>query len=369
MSFSDLSWMQRALKLAELAQPNCPPNPAVGCVIVKDRQIIGEGHTQETGKAHAEVMALRDAAAKGNSVEGATVYVTLEPCSHYGRTPPCAKALIEAKPARVVAALKDPNPLVAGNGIKMLKDAGIEVECGVCAKEAQEMNIGFFKRIQTGMPFVRTKMAMSLDGNIALKSGESKWITEEISRTDGHRWRARVGAILTGSGTVLADDPQLNVRLPGTKRQPLKVIVDSHLRLNPDAKIFQSGKVLLVCAHYDIVQAQTFEAMGVEVLELPGKDGKVDLPALMAVLGKREINEVHVEAGPRLNGALVKDNLIDEFLIYVAPMFIGDGIRLLDLPPCKSLNDAPRMKIVSADILNKDLRIRLRAEDNQSEAK
>ncbi|MCD8339219.1 MAG: bifunctional diaminohydroxyphosphoribosylaminopyrimidine deaminase/5-amino-6-(5-phosphoribosylamino)uracil reductase RibD [Burkholderiales bacterium] len=368
MSFSDLSWMQRALNLAELAQPNCPPNPAVGCVIVKDRQVIGEGYTQETGKAHAEVMALRDAANRGNSVEGATVYVTLEPCSHYGRTPPCAKALIEAKPARVVAALQDPNPLVAGNGLKMLKDAGIQVECGICSKEAHEMNIGFFKRIQTGMPFVRTKMAMSLDGNIALKSGESKWITEEISRTDGQHWRARVGAILTGSGTVLADNPQLNVRLPGTKRQPLKVIVDSNLKLNPDSKIFQDGKVLLVCSRYDVVKVGNFEALGVEVLVLPGKDGKVDLKALMAELGKREINEVHVEAGPRLNGALVKDNLIDEFLIYVAPMFIGDGIRLLDLPQCKSLAEAPRMKIVSADLLNTDLRIRLRAAEEKPSA-
>ncbi len=365
MSFSDNSYMQRALALAAKATPNCPPNPAVGCVIVKDQQILGEGFTQETGKAHAEVMALRDAKAKGNSVQGATVYVTLEPCAHQGRTPPCAKALIEAKVARVVAALRDPNPLVNGKGLAMLAEAGIEVECGLCEEEAIERNIGFIKRVQTGLPFVRAKMAMSLDGQIALSSGESKWITTEESRKDGHNWRARSGAILTGSGTVTADNPQLNVRLPGAERQPLKVIVDSNLTVNPESTIFQTGKVLLVCARYDIVRAQVYEGLGAEVIELPNSEKRVDLKALMQELGKREINEVHVEAGPRLNGALVQEGLIDEFLVYVAPKFLGKGKGLLDMTPLHSLADAPKMKIVSVDRLGDDLRIRLRPNRTQ----
>ncbi len=365
MSFSDTSYMQRALALAAKATPNCPPNPAVGCVIVKDQQIIGEGFTQETGKAHAEIMALRDAQAKGNSVQGATVYVTLEPCAHQGRTPPCAKALIAAKVARVVAALKDPNPLVNGKGLAMLAEAGIATECGICEKEAYERNIGFIKRVQTGMPFVRTKMAMSLDGQIALSSGESKWITSEESRNDGQNWRARSGAILTGSGTVMADNPQLNVRLSGVGRQPLKVIVDSNLTVNPESTIFQTGKILLVCARYDIVRAQAYEEQGTEVVEMPDSQKRVDLKALLQELGKREINEVHVEAGPRLNGALVQAGLIDEFLVYVAPKFLGKGKGLLDMPPFHSLADTPKMKIISVDQLGEDLRIRLRPDRTQ----
>ncbi len=360
MSFSDISYMQRALALAAKAVPNCPPNPAVGCVIVKDRQVIGEGYTQKTGSAHAEVMALRDAQAKGNSVAGATVYVTLEPCSHYGRTPPCALALIKAGVARVVAALEDPNPLVAGKGLKMLAEAGIEIDCGVCAKEAREMNIGFLKRMRTGSPYVRTKIAMTLDGNIALSNGESKWITAEESRRDGHVWRSRAGAILTGSGTVRADDPQLNVRLPDVDRQPLKVVLDSDLTLDPDLKIFQGGKVLLVCARYDIVRAQIFEDMGVEVIELGNGQGKVDLQALVKELGKREINEVHVEAGSRLNGALVQEGLIDEYLLYVAPKFFGEGKRALSLPEYNAIDEAPSLEIVTCELLGADLRLQLR---------
>ncbi len=360
MSFSDISFMKRALALAEKAQPNCPPNPAVGCVIVKDRRIIGEGFTQKTGQAHAEVMALRDAKAKGENVEGATVYVTLEPCSHYGRTPPCALALIEAKVARVVAALKDPNPEVSGRGLKMLADKGVQVECGICAEEAEEMNVGFLKRMRTGLPFVRSKIAMSLDGDIALSNGQSKWITGELARKDGHKWRARSGAILTGSGTVAADNPLLNVRLPEAERQPLKVIVDSHLTLNPELKIFETGKVLLVCAKYDIVRAQEYEDMGVEVIELPGPDGKVDLKALVEELGRREINEVHVEAGPGLNGALTELDLIDEYLIYVAPKILGDGVRAFNLPKFRCIDEACQLEFKSMQMIGKDVRFQLR---------
>lgn len=360
MSFSDISFMKRALALAEQALPNCPPNPAVGCVIVKDRRVIGEGYTQETGKAHAEVMALRDAEQRGESVEGATVYVTLEPCSHYGRTPPCALALINAKVAKVVAALKDPNPAVAGKGLKMLEDKGIEVVCGVCSKEAEEMNIGFLKRMRTGRPFVRTKIAMSLDGDTALENGKSQWITGELAREDGHSWRARSGAILTGVGTVIADDPLMNVRLDNVKRQPLKVVVDSNITLNPELQIFQTGKVLLVCAKYDIVRAQTFEDMGVEVLELAGKDGKVDLNSLIEELGRREINEVHVEAGPRLNGALAQANLVDEYLLYVAPKFMGPGRRALDFPAFTDLAQVPQFQFESIVQIGPDVRYQLR---------
>lgn len=360
MSFSDISYMKRALALAEQAQPNCPPNPAVGCVIVKDRKVIGEGFTQKTGEAHAEVMALRDAQNRGEDVEGATVYVTLEPCSHYGRTPPCALALIKAGVGRVVAALKDPNPAVAGRGLEMLKNAGIQVECGVCSNEAEAMNVGFLKRMRTGLPFVRTKIAMSLDGDIALSNGQSKWITGKLAREDGQLWRARAGAILTGSGTVSLDNPQLNVRLLNVQRQPLKVIVDSHLTLNPELQIFQSGKVLLVCSKYDIVRAQEFEDMGVEVLELPGPEGKVDLRALIEELGRREINEVHVEAGPRLNGALTELNLIDEYLVYMAPKLLGDGNRAFRLPLFHSMDEVSQLEFKSIQQIGEDVRFQLR---------
>ena len=360
MSFSDCSYMRRALELAKKARFNCPPNPAVGCVIVKDRRIIGEGFTQKTGEAHAEVMALRDAASRGESVEGATVYVTLEPCSHYGRTPPCALALKHAKVARVVAALKDPNPLVAGKGLKMLEEAGVKVECGLEAEEAEEINRGFLKRQREGMPWVRTKMAMSVDGNTALANGKSQWITSEEARADGHFWRGISGAVLTGLGTVLADNPQMTARFEGVTRQPLKVVVDSNLSLNPDLKIFQGGKTLLVCAHYDIVRAENFESQGVEVIELPGKDGKVDLRALMKELAKREINDVHVEAGARLNGALAMEGLIDEYLIYVAPVFLGDGRRLLDLPSFKDLCEGVALEFTDIQKVGPDVHCLLR---------
>lgn len=360
MSFSDISYMHRALELAREARMICPPNPAVGCVIVKDRRVIGEGHTQRTGEAHAEVMALRDAERRGESVEGATVYVTLEPCSHYGRTPPCALALKNAKVARVVAALKDPNPLVSGRGLKMLEEAGIEVESGVGAREAEDINKGFLKRQRTGMPWVRSKFAMSLDGNTALSNGVSKWITGEEARRDGHFWRAISGAVLTGSGTVEADDPLMNARIEGAERQPLKVVVDSQLRLSPDLKIFKEGKVLLVCAFYDIVRAQMFEAQGVEVIELRGADGKVDLKALCAELGRREINEVHVEAGARLNGALAMQGLIDEYSIYAAPLLLGQGRKLLDLPTLQNLSEGIALEFIDVEKVGPDLRLLLR---------
>lgn len=361
MSFSDISYMRRALELARKAQFNCPPNPAVGCVIVKDRRIIGEGFTQKTGQAHAEVMALRDAEKRGESTEGATAYVTLEPCSHYGRTPPCALALREHKLARVVAALEDPNPLVAGKGFEMLRQGGVEIECGVCSEEAEEINKGFLRRQRTGLPWVRSKIAMSVDGDTALANGKSKWITSEEARRDGQLWRARAGAILTGRGTIEADNPKLSVRVEGVDRQPLKVIVDSDMKLGTEYQIFHEGANLLVCAHRNEEKAKEFEALGVEVLELAGKNGKVNLKALIKELGKREINEVHVEAGSRLNGAMASEGLIDEYVIYIAPLFMGEGRRPLDLPQLSDMSEVKRLEFTGMEKIGPDVRLILRS--------
>lgn len=353
----DIHYMKEALSLADKAAFNCPPNPAVGCVIVKDDHVIGKGFTQKTGSAHAEVMALRDAQSKGNSVEGATVYVTLEPCSHWGRTPPCALALKEAKVKRVVAALTDPNPLVSGRGIGILQDAGIQTSVGVCEKDALERNIGFIKRMQTGLPFVRTKIAMSLDGKTALENGKSRWITGPDARQDGMLYRARSGAILTGAGTVRDDDPLLNVRVEGVWRQPLKVVVDSKLSLDPSMQFFTTGKVLAVCSDALPDRVKLFEDHGVEVLSLPGTAGSVDLKALIEELGKREINEVHVEAGAVLNGALTEENLIDEYLFYIAPKILGPGRPALAMPPLTELVGAVALDFVEWNMVGKDLRL------------
>ncbi len=347
--------MHEALKLADCASFNCPPNPAVGCVIVKDNQIIGSGYTQKTGCAHAEVMALEDAKKRNKKIEGATAYVTLEPCSHWGRTPPCALALQKSGVKRVVVAIEDPNPLVSGKGMKILRDSDIEVTLGVCEKEATERNIGFICRMKTGLPFVRSKIAMSLDGKTALINGSSQWITGESARKDGHFWRARAGAILTGSGTVREDNPQMTVRLDGVDRQPLKVIVDSNLSLDPGLKIFQEGAVLLVCAKRNEEKALAFERMGVEVLELPDECGQVDLKAVIRELGQREINEVHVEAGAILNGALAKLNLIDEYLIYVAPKIIGPGRDMMFLAAVQHLSQVVVLEHKSVKQIGTDL--------------
>jgi diaminohydroxyphosphoribosylaminopyrimidine deaminase/5-amino-6-(5-phosphoribosylamino)uracil reductase len=285
-------------------------------------------------------MALRDAEHRGEDVKGATVYVTLEPCSHYGRTPPCALALVKAQVARVVSALRDPNPLVAGRGLKILEDAGIEVECGVCAREAARRNVGFICRMTEKRCYVRSKIAMSLDAKTALLNGKSQWITDEAARRDGMIFRGRAGAILTGAGTVRDDNPQLSVRLDRDVKQPLRVVVDSRMTLPADAAVFRDANALLVCAQAANEKKAQFEARGIEVLELPGADGRVDLAALLRVLAEREINEVHVEAGPALNGALARAGLIDELLVYVAPKLLGPGRPMMDLPAAESLGQA-----------------------------
>lgn len=359
---SDLDYMKRALELARKARPISPPNPSVGCVIVRNDRILGEGFTQKTGSDHAEIQAIKNANANGFDIEGATVYVTLEPCSHYGRTPPCALRLIKEKVARVVVACLDPNPLVAGRGIGMLREAGIEVEAGVLQKEAWQMNAGFMTRMTEHRPWVRAKVAMSLDGFTALANGESQWITGEAAREDGRRWRCEAGAILTGLGTVMADEPSLTARVNGLlqERQPIKVLLDSDLRVNPENPFFKEGKVLVVCAQESSDKAAALRQIGAEVMSMPGKDGRVDLKALMAELARREVNEVHVEAGAILTGEMVKEWLVDELLCYIAPKILGAGRSAFRLPAVEKLSDCKEWQIVETALLGNDVRMILR---------
>jgi len=354
--------MREALALAEGAIGVCDPNPRVGCVIVAtDGRVAGRGRTQEAGAAHAEVMALRDAAARGVDVRGATVHVTLEPCSHHGRTPPCADALVAAGVGRVVIALRDPNPLVSGAGAARLAAAGVAVEWGGGGAESRELNIGFVSRMERGRPWLRMKAAVSLDGRSALADGTSQWITGAAARADGHAWRRRAGALLTGVGTVREDDPRLDVRLVETARQPLRVIVDSRLEAPPTARIVAPpGAVLVYAAVDDVDRRRALEARGVEVALLPGANGKVDLGAMLADLGRREINELHVEAGEKLNASLLGAGLVDELLVYVAPRLIGPGRGLAALDPIARLDDALGFSFTAIDRIGDDLRLRLR---------
>ena len=349
--------MQLALQWAAQGMYSTTPNPRVGCVIARDGVVIGAGHTQPAGQAHAEVMALRDAAAKGNEVRGATAYVTLEPCNHHGRTGPCTEALIVAGLNRVVAAMVDPNPLVAGQGLERLKAAGIEVSFGVRAAEAHEMNIGFFSRMQRGRPWVRMKSAASLDGMTALHNGQSQWITGEAARADGHAWRARACAILTGIGTVRADDPQLNVRTVATPRQPRRIIVDSKLDIDPGARILQGDPSWIVAACAGQPKEALLHAAGHDVIVLPNATGKVDLAALMLELGRRGINELHVEAGAKLNGSLIGEGCVDELLVYLAPCLIGDGQGMFALPALQQLERKHQLRFHDIQQLGPDLRL------------
>ena len=342
--------MRLALELAFRATILTSPNPKVGCVIVKDDVILGQGWTQPVGQAHAEVMALRDAASLGNEVRGATAYVTLEPCSHYGRTPPCANALIEAGLARVVAAVEDANPQVAGRGLAMLQAAGIGVTHGLLAKDARELNLGFFKRMEVGRPWVRLKMAASLDGYTALPNGQSQWITGSEARIDGHRWRAKSDAILTGIGTVLADDPQLNVRLPEHEvlLQPRKWVLDSHLRTPISAKLLQGATASIVYANHNPELEEHLRRAGANLLYLPSTNAsepQIDLSALLHVLGEQQVNELHVEAGAKLSGALIAADCVDELLLYLAPKLLGSGAGMFALPELQQLNQARELNV------------------------
>lgn len=353
-------YMQQALDLARLAVGLSEPNPRVGCVIVSadGSKMLGAGHTQRAGEAHAEIVAMRRAVANGHDLRGATAYVTLEPCAHHGRTPPCCDALIAAGIGKVVAALGDPNPLVAGQGFERLRAAGITVETGMGAGQASELNVGFLSRMQRGAPWVRMKIAASLDGKTALENGRSQWITSEPARADGHAWRARASAVLTGIGTVLEDDPRLDVRLVPTPRQPIAVIVDSKLETPVDSKMFIEGRPLLIyCAVKDAAKRAALEAKGAVVIDMPGAGGKVDLAAMLHDLAKREINELHVEAGHKLNGSLMREGLVDELLVYLAPTLIGRGRDMANLGPIAELAQAQPLEFVSAQRIGPDLRV------------
>ncbi len=351
--------MHEAMSLARSAIGLTDPNPRVGCVLVApDGRVIGRGHTQQAGGPHAEVMAVRDALAHGESARGATAHVTLEPCAHHGRTAPCCDALIEAGIARVVMAMEDPFPLVAGQGAARLRAAGIEVIEGELADEARELNIGFFSRVQRGRPGVRLKAAVSLDGRTALNNGVSQWITGPAARADGHGYRKRAGAVLTGVGTVLDDNPRLDVRLVETVLQPLRVVVDSRLDTPPASRILDApGRALIYAAAPDDSRCAALEARGAQIALVPGPSGKVDLAAMLADLAARGINELHVEAGHKLNGSFVREGLVDEFLIYMAPKLLGLGRELAAFGPLEQLQDSLALRFVSVTPIGDDLRI------------
>ncbi|HYW55698.1 MAG TPA: bifunctional diaminohydroxyphosphoribosylaminopyrimidine deaminase/5-amino-6-(5-phosphoribosylamino)uracil reductase RibD [Polaromonas sp.] len=359
--------IQHAQSLAERSLFAPPPNPRVGCVLLNaGGRLIGQGRTQRTGGPHAEIMALRDAQEQGHSLMGATAYVTLEPCSHHGRTGPCCDALIAAGIRKVVASIADPNPLVSGQGIERLRAAGIEVEVGAGAEESRELNIGFFSRMIRKTPWVRIKAAASLDGKTALDNGRSQWITSDAARADGHAWRARSCAILTGIGTVLEDNPRLDVRLVDTPRQPHLVVVDSRLETPTDAQLFTpERRVYIYAAQENADKKSALEACGATVIYLPGADGKVDLAAMLRDLAHREVNEVHVEAGHKLNGSLVREGLVDEFVVYLAPKLIGQGANMASFGPIAELSDALELDFRSTDRIGADLRIvaRVRGRD------
>ena len=344
----DHAMMRRALALAENGLNTTTPNPRVGCVITRDQQIVAEGWHERAGGPHAEAVALERA---GPRAAGATVYVSLEPCNHYGRTPPCAGALINARVARVVAALRDPHPPAARGG-EALVAARIRFEHGLMESEARELNLGFLSRVTRGRPWVRLKLAATLDGRSALASGASQWITGAQARRDGPRRRARACALLTGIGTVKADDPQLTVREVETPRQPLRVIVDSRLETPPAARILQGPRVLIFSGRPGNAPANA------ELVVLPNAGGKVELPRMLEELGRRGINELHVEAGFRLNGSLVREGCVDEFLVYLNPSFLGDAAQgMLDLPPVRALGERLALRILSLDRVGGDLRI------------
>lgn len=354
---NDLQGMTLALEWAARGLYTTSPNPHIGCVIVRDGVLLGAGVTQQAGSDHAEIQALKDAQARGHDVRGATAYVTLEPCNHYGRTPPCSDALVRAGLGRVVAAMEDPNPLVAGQGMAKLAAAGIATSVGLLAEQAYELNIGFFSRMTRGRPWVRMKSAASLDGMTALHNGQSQWITGPEARADGHAWRARACAILTGIGTVKADDPQLNVRAVETPRQPRRIVVDSRLEIALSAKVLQGGGTWIAAAQPNAEKQAALADLGAEVILLPNASGKVDLAELMRELGRRQINELHVEAGAKLNGSLIRAGCVDELLVYLAPTLLGDAQGMFALPALEQLSDQRRLKFHQVQQIGADLRI------------
>jgi diaminohydroxyphosphoribosylaminopyrimidine deaminase/5-amino-6-(5-phosphoribosylamino)uracil reductase len=358
VSFSpeDARHMARALTLARRGLCTTDPNPRVGCVIVSDGRVVGEGWHERAGDAHAEIHALREA---GESARGATVYLTLEPCCHQGRTPPCSDALIRAEVGRLVAAMRDPNPRVAGQGFAQLQQHGIAAEWGLMQTEAEALNPGFIARMQRGRPFVRVKLAASLDGRTALANGESKWITGEAARADVQKWRARSSAILTGVGTVLADNPALTVRSLDIGRQPLRVVLDSSLRCPPTARLLrEAGQVLIVGARDEAERAQALREAGAEVMVLGNGSGRVDLGTLLTELVARETNELLVEAGKTVCGALLRAGLVDELLLYYAPHIMGDGERgMFQIGPLAEMRNRIALDLADVRRIGQDLRI------------
>ena len=358
--------MAQALGWAELGIGLTDPNPRVGCVISDGHgRVLGAGHTQQAGGPHAEVMALRAAQANGHDLRGATVHVTLEPCAHHGRTPPCADALVAAGVGRVVAAVLDPNPLVAGQGLARLQAAGISVAHGLMADAARELNIGFFSRMLRGRPWVRMKIAASLDGRTALPDGTSQWITGPQARADGHAWRRRAGAVLTGIGTVREDNPRLDVRLVPTMKQPLRIVLDARLDTPPDARLLEPpGDVLLLCAASAVHNPRASALARAHVtLEPVATDasGWIDLPAVLDALGRRGINELHIEAGQHLNGSLVRAGLVDEYLVYLAPRLLGAGRDMAAFGPLAQIADAAPLVFTDVTRIGSDVRLMARS--------
>jgi diaminohydroxyphosphoribosylaminopyrimidine deaminase / 5-amino-6-(5-phosphoribosylamino)uracil reductase len=362
-SATDEKYMHRALELAALAMNHATPNPRVGCVIVRDNAVLSEGFTQRPGEPHAEAHAIKLARIKNIDLRDATAYVTLEPCNHFGRTPPCSEALIEAGITRVVAAMQDPNPIVGGHGFERLRNAGVEVRVGLLEQEAREINIGFFKRMVTGLPWVRAKVAASIDGRTGLANGDSQWITSSAARTDGHAWRSRACAVATGSGTVRHDNPEMTVRGVSTVlplRQPLRIVFDHLGELDPNAKILDGG-ALVVCAD----KAPANMRNNVEIVQFPDGRGKIDLPRALADIGSRGVNELHLEAGARLMGPMIQAGLVDELLVYLAPKLLGrDAREMFSLPEPLKLADALQFEFHDVARVGEDVRLMLRKASN-----
>ncbi len=356
----DYAYMARALRLAQRGLTTTDPNPRVGCVLVDAGRIVGEGWHERAGEAHAEVLAL---VAAGPQARGATAYITLEPCCHHGRTPPCSQALLAAGIRRAVVAMQDPNPWVAGRGLAELQAAGVETECGIMEQEARELNPGFIMRMSNRRPFVRCKLAMSLDGRTAMASGESQWITGEAARLDVQHWRARASAIMTGVGTVLADDPGLNVRLAGERlRQPLRVILDPELATPPSARTLRlDGQVLIFTAVTAAERWAPLEAAGAQLIAAPRQGLGLELTAVLGELARREINELHLECGATLAGAMLRAGLIDEMLIYLAPLLLGDGaLGLFHLPELRRMSERIPLEIIDVRAIGRDWRFTAR---------
>lgn len=357
----DQQWMQAALRMAQGVLYLTAPNPRVGCVIVEANKLVGQGATQRIGGPHAEVVALQQARQNGANLRQCTVYVTLEPCSHYGRTPPCVEALLQAKPQRVVVALVDPNPQVAGRGIKALRSAGIKVEVGLCAQAAAEQNPGFISRMMHQQPFMWLKLAASVDGRSALANGESQWITGPEARADGHAWRARSCMVLSGIGTIVDDDPLLNVRGIDTARQPIRAVVDTTFRISPSAAIFNGDPVWIFTTVVNSEKTAILQDVNARVIVLNATPrGQVDLAELVRFLGTQDINEVHVEAGAVLSGALLAQQCIDQLLIYLAPTLLGPGLPMAELPVLQKLADAQRFEFIESKLMGTDVRLLLR---------